>query len=202
MTLIIPLYIQPCSGRRWIHKRRDLGANDPTGVFHFWSYDHMIGSLLIFSISDQITRSEVYKYFWTVFSLFCPSLFWSLSLLDWIAPVLKIVLISLSLRHCEHRCRSNSHAITDIILFMMNDPPYLSRRLLHFQSWLDIVNTINSDSALYGIGLAPLQLDPLLPEPINIDQEMVGYQVRCHVGFFDRIALSCKLSKMSRYGGR
>ena len=48
MTLIIPLYIQPCSGRRWIHKRRDLGANDPTGVFHFWSYDHMIGSLHIF----------------------------------------------------------------------------------------------------------------------------------------------------------
>jgi len=46
------------------------------------------------------------------------------------------------------------------------------------QSWLDIVNTINRDSALYGIGLAPLQLDPLMPEPINIDQEMVGYQVK------------------------
>ena len=155
----------------------------------------------VFSISDRmITWSGVYTYFWTVFSLFCPSLFWSL--LDWIAPVLKIVPISLSLRHCEHRCRLNTHAITDIILFMMNDPPYLSRRLLHSQSWLDIVNTINSDSALYGIGLAPLQLDPLLPEPINIDQEMVGYQVRCHVGLFDIIALSCKLSKMSRYGGR
>ena len=45
------------------------------------------------------------------------------------------------------------------------------------QSWLDIVNTINRDSALYGIGLNPLELDPLMPEPINIDQEMVGYQV-------------------------
>jgi len=45
------------------------------------------------------------------------------------------------------------------------------------QSWLDIVRTINRDSALYGIGLAPLYLDPLMPEPIHINQEMVGYQV-------------------------
>jgi len=45
------------------------------------------------------------------------------------------------------------------------------------QSWLDIVRTINRDHALYGIGLSPLELDPLMPEPIVIDQEMVGYQV-------------------------
>jgi len=46
------------------------------------------------------------------------------------------------------------------------------------QAWLDIVNTVNRDQALYGLPLAPLLLDPLLPEPININQEMVGYQVQ------------------------
>ena len=46
------------------------------------------------------------------------------------------------------------------------------------QAWLDIVNTINRDKALYGIKLQPLELDPLMPEPINISEDMAGYHVR------------------------
>ena len=46
------------------------------------------------------------------------------------------------------------------------------------QAWLDIVNTINRDKALYGIKLQPLELDPLMPEPININEDMAGYHVR------------------------
>ena len=45
------------------------------------------------------------------------------------------------------------------------------------QAWLDIVNTINRDKALYGINLQPLELDPLMPEPINISEDMAGYHV-------------------------
>ena len=45
------------------------------------------------------------------------------------------------------------------------------------QAWLDIVNTINRDKALYGIKLQPLELDPLMPEPINISEDMAGYHV-------------------------
>ena len=82
--------------------------------------------------------------------------------------------------HCEHNRQSiqNLSSPTDPLtvlqIILTNPPPNCQFDL---QSWLDIVNTINRDSALYGIGLAPLQLDPLMPEPINIDQEMVGYQV-------------------------
>ena len=67
-----------------------------------------------------------------------------------------------------------------MLQLILTNPPsncHICRHQFDLQSWLDIVNTINRDSALYGIGLAPLQLDPLMPEPINIDQEMVGYQV-------------------------
>ena len=46
------------------------------------------------------------------------------------------------------------------------------------QAWLDIVKTINRDKALYGIGLKPLHLDPLMPEPIVINDDMAGYHVR------------------------
>jgi hypothetical protein len=45
------------------------------------------------------------------------------------------------------------------------------------QAWLDIVKTINSEKALYGIGLKPLLLDPLMPEPIVINDDMAGYHV-------------------------
>ena len=45
------------------------------------------------------------------------------------------------------------------------------------QAWLDIVRTINKDKALYGIKLTPMELDPLLAEPIAISEDMAGYQV-------------------------
>ena len=45
------------------------------------------------------------------------------------------------------------------------------------QAWLDIVKTINREKALYGIGLKPLLLDPLMPEPIVINDDVAGYQV-------------------------
>jgi len=45
------------------------------------------------------------------------------------------------------------------------------------QAWLDIVKTINREKALYGIGLKPLLLDPLMPEPIVINDDMAGYHV-------------------------
>ena len=48
------------------------------------------------------------------------------------------------------------------------------------QAWLDIVSTINRDKALYGIKLQPLELDPLMPEPINISEDMAGYHVISH----------------------
>ena len=40
------------------------------------------------------------------------------------------------------------------------------------QAWLDIVNTINRDKAIYG-----LNLDPLLGVPISISEDMAGYHV-------------------------
>ena len=82
-----------------------------------------------------------------------------------------------------------------IIIIMTNPPhrPIICCHQYHFQSWLDIVRTINRDSALYGIGVAPLELDPLLPEPINIDQEMVGYQVTVS-SFF--LLTQCKKTKI------
>ena len=82
-----------------------------------------------------------------------------------------------------------------IIVIMTNPPhrPIICCHQYHFQSWLDIVRTINRDSALYGIGVAPLELDPLLPEPINIDQEMVGYQVTVS-SFF--LLTQCKKTKI------
>ena len=40
------------------------------------------------------------------------------------------------------------------------------------QAWLDIVNTINRDKAIYGINL-----DPLLGVPISISEDMAGYHV-------------------------
>ena len=48
------------------------------------------------------------------------------------------------------------------------------------QAWLDIVNTINRDKALYGINLQPLELDPLMPEAIDISEDMAGYHVSEH----------------------
>ena len=45
------------------------------------------------------------------------------------------------------------------------------------QAWLDIVKTINKDKALYGINLRPLLLDPLMPKPIVISEDMAGYHV-------------------------
>ena len=45
------------------------------------------------------------------------------------------------------------------------------------QAWLDIVKTINKDKALYGVELRPLLLDPLMPEPIAISEDMAGYHV-------------------------
>merc|ERR1712123_60523 len=45
------------------------------------------------------------------------------------------------------------------------------------QAWLDIVKTINRDKSLYGIGLTPLLLDPMMPEPIVISEDMAGYHV-------------------------
>eukprot|EP00092_Neocalanus_flemingeri_P039152 GFUD01042614.1.p1 GENE.GFUD01042614.1~~GFUD01042614.1.p1 ORF type:complete len:843 (+),score=261.12 GFUD01042614.1:84-2612(+) len=45
------------------------------------------------------------------------------------------------------------------------------------QAWLDIVKTINREKALYGVGLKPLLLDPLMPEPIAIKEDMAGYNV-------------------------
>merc|ERR1711970_803191 len=45
------------------------------------------------------------------------------------------------------------------------------------QAWLDIVKTINREKALYGIGLKPLLLDPLMPEAIVINDDMAGYHV-------------------------
>ena len=45
------------------------------------------------------------------------------------------------------------------------------------QAWLDIVQTINRDKALYGINLRPLLLDPLLGVPISISEDMAGYHV-------------------------
>ena len=50
---------------------------------------------------------------------------------------------------------------------------------MYWQAWLDIVTTINRDRALYGVSLAPLHLDPLLAEPIAINDDMAGY----HVGY-------------------
>ena len=50
---------------------------------------------------------------------------------------------------------------------------------VYCQAWLDIVTTINRDRALYGVSLAPLQLDPLLAQPIAIKDDMAGY----HVGY-------------------
>ena len=45
------------------------------------------------------------------------------------------------------------------------------------QAWLDIVKTMNRDKALYGVPLRPLLLDPLMPQPIAISDEMAGYHV-------------------------
>ena len=45
------------------------------------------------------------------------------------------------------------------------------------QAWLDIVNTINRDKALYGVNLQPLMLEPLLGVPISISEDMAGYHV-------------------------
>ena len=45
------------------------------------------------------------------------------------------------------------------------------------QAWLDIVNTINRDHAIYGLNLRPLRLDPLLGVPISISEDMAGYHV-------------------------
>ena len=45
------------------------------------------------------------------------------------------------------------------------------------QAWLDIVNTINRDKAIYGLNLRPLLLDPLLGVPISISEDMAGYHV-------------------------
>jgi len=45
------------------------------------------------------------------------------------------------------------------------------------QAWLDIVNTINRDKALYGVSLKPLLLEPLLGVPISISEDMAGYHV-------------------------
>ena len=55
----------------------------------------------------------------------------------------------------------------------------ISRDTVYWQAWLDIVTTINRDRALYGVSLAPLQLDPLLAQPIAIKDDMAGY----HVGY-------------------
>ena len=55
----------------------------------------------------------------------------------------------------------------------------MSRDTVYWQAWLDIVTTINRDRALYGVSLAPLHLDPLLAEPIAINDDMAGY----HVGY-------------------
>jgi len=45
------------------------------------------------------------------------------------------------------------------------------------QAWLDIVGAINRDRALYGIGLEPLHIDPLMQEPIYVNTSMLGYEV-------------------------
>ena len=45
------------------------------------------------------------------------------------------------------------------------------------QAWMDIVNTINRDKALYGVNLKPLMLEPLLGVPISISEDMAGYHV-------------------------
>ena len=45
------------------------------------------------------------------------------------------------------------------------------------QAWIDIVKTINRDKALYGIPLTPMELDPLMAEPIAISEDMAGYHV-------------------------
>ena len=55
----------------------------------------------------------------------------------------------------------------------------MSRDTVYWQAWLDIVTTINRDRALYGVSLAPLHLDPLLAQPIAINDDMAGY----HVGY-------------------
>ena len=55
----------------------------------------------------------------------------------------------------------------------------VSRDTVYWQAWLDIVTTINRDRALYGVSLAPLHLDPLLAQPIAINDDMAGY----HVGY-------------------
>ena len=45
------------------------------------------------------------------------------------------------------------------------------------QAWRDIVLTVNRDRALYGVGLAPLELDPLLPQQLTVNTDLAGYAV-------------------------
>jgi len=65
------------------------------------------------------------------------------------------------------------------------------------QAWLDIVKEVNTKKELYGIGLEPLHMDPLLPEPINIKTSLVSYDVEFWMWNVTVIGLSkIKLSKL------
>merc|ERR1711922_67352 len=46
------------------------------------------------------------------------------------------------------------------------------------QSWLDIVSSINKDRSLYGIGLEPLMIDPLVKEEIYVNTSSLGYEIQ------------------------
>jgi len=65
------------------------------------------------------------------------------------------------------------------------------------QAWLDILDEINIKKTLYGIGVDPLHMDPLLPEPINIKTSLVSYDVEFWMWNVTVIGLSnIKLSKL------
>ncbi|XP_023319732.1 uncharacterized protein LOC111694907 isoform X2 [Eurytemora carolleeae] len=76
--------------------------------------------------------------------------------------------------------RAGKLADTDLGLKESRVPDEVWEQMIR-QAWLDIVVAVNRDRALYGIGLEPLYVDPLMDQPVYVNTSLLGYEIEFYM---------------------